>query len=195
MQQQPTIRFRRDLLLAGSLLLLSLLSAQPSPAQDKPVDAMCMLEEHNILRAAVGTPELRWSDALAGQAAAWAKELQKTGCGMKHSQSGLGENIYWASAWKSGTRSPGKSSWQWRLSPQPITEKNVVASWGVEQSWYSQASNTCAAPSGKSCGHYTQMVWRTTREVGCAKAICEDSSQVWVCNYAPAGNIIGRRPY
>ncbi|HIJ89796.1 MAG: CAP domain-containing protein [Desulfobulbaceae bacterium] len=195
MQQQSAIKGRGHLLLPASVLILSLLSAQSSTAQDSSIDAMCLLEEHNTLRAAVGTPELHWSDALAGQAAAWAKKLKKTGCVMKHSRTGLGENIYWASAWKSGTKSRGKNTRQWQFSPQPITEKNVVASWAVEQPWYSQAGNTCDAPPGKSCGHYTQMVWRTTREVGCSKAICDDSSQVWVCNYAPAGNIIGQRPY
>jgi pathogenesis-related protein 1 len=104
---------------------------------------------------------------------------------MQHSRGQLGENLYWASARKTG----GKSI------PQPITEKEVVAGWATEKPWYSRATNTCEAPLGKTCGHYTQIVWEATREVGCAKAICKDSSQIWVCNYAPAGNMIGQRPY
>jgi len=146
---------------------------------------MCMVEEHNTLRATVGVPELRWSDALAHQAAAWADELKKSGCAMKHSHGKFGENLYWASARRTSTRN----------TPQPIKEKDVVANWANEQPWYSAASNTCNAPPGKTCGHYTQIVWKGTREVGCAKAVCNDSSQVWVCNYAPAGNVIGQRPY
>lgn len=189
MQQQQTITRRVQtvhfLFRATFLLLVSLVPARPSSAQGNAVDAKSMLEEHNTLRAAVGVPELRWSDALARQATTWADTLKKSGCTMQHSRSQLGENLYWASARKTGGGS----------IPQPITEKEVVASWAAEKQWHSRATNSCEAPSGKTCGHYTQMVWETTREVGCAKAICNDSSQIWVCNYAPAGNVVGQRPY
>lgn len=198
MQQQQTITRRSHAAYAvfSATALFSLASVCPSAAQDNGVDAMCMIKEHNTLRASVGVPEVRWSDALAKQAAAWAEELKKNGCGMKHSHAAkVGENLYWASPLKTGTRSKGQNTWKWLLTPQPIKEENVIASWTTEQPWYSLSSNTCNAPPGKTCGHYTQMVWAGTREVGCAKAVCNDSSQVWVCNYAPAGNVIGQRPY
>lgn len=189
MQQQPTITRRsqavRFLFHATFWLLFCLVPVRPSSARGNAVDAKSMLEEHNTLRAAVGVPKLRWSDALARQATAWAAKLKKSGCAMQHSRGTLGENLYWASARKTG----GKSI------PQPITEKEVIASWATEKSWYSRAADTCEAPPGKTCGHYTQIVWEATREVGCAKAICNDSSQIWVCNYAPAGNVLGQRPY
>ena len=198
MQQQQTITRRNQpaFALLTAALILSLVLVRASGAQDNGVDAMCMLDGHNTLRAAVGVPELRWADGLARQAANWAEELKKSGCGMKHSPAAkLGENLYWASPLKTGARSKSQRAWKWRLTPQPITEASVVASWATEQPWYSQANNTCNAPSGKTCGHYTQIVWAGTREVGCGKAMCDDSSQVWVCNYAPAGNVIGQRPY
>ncbi len=199
MQQQQTIirqtRTAYSLLSASLLLLFCLVPVRPSSARDNKVDAMCMVQEHNALRAAVGAPELRWSDALARQAAAWAGKLKKEGCAMKHSRGKLGENLYWASAQKTTTRSKGSSTWKSRLTLQSIKEKHVVASWASEKPWYSRATNTCNAPPGKSCGHYTQMVWENTREIGCGKAVCDDNSQVWVCNYAPAGNVVGQRPY
>ncbi|MCX5865586.1 MAG: CAP domain-containing protein [Deltaproteobacteria bacterium] len=197
MQQQQTITHRNQTAYAVlSAALLCLVLARPSAAQDNKIDAMCMVEEHNTLRASVGVPELHWSDALARQAASWAAELKKSGCGMQHSHAArVGENLYWASPLKTGSRSKGNSAWKWSLPPQPIKEQNVIAAWATEEPWYSQASNTCNAPPGKTCGHYTQMVWAGTREVGCAKAVCGDSSQIWVCNYAPAGNVIGQRPY
>ena len=188
MQQQQTITRRNQTasaaISAAFLLLFCLVPAGPSSAQGNTVDAKSMLEEHNTLRAAVGVPELRWSDALARQAATWAAKLKKSGCAMQHSRGTLGENLYWASARKTGGRN----------IPQPITEKEVVAGWAAEKQWYSRAANSCEAPPGKTCGHYTQMVWEATREVGCAKAICNDSSQIWVCNYAPVGNVLGQRP-
>ena len=198
MQQQQTMirQSQSALALLSAAFLLSLVQARPGMAQDKGVDAMCVLEEHNALRASVGSPNLRWSEPLARQASGWANTLKKEGCGMKHSHAAkAGENLYWASPLKTGTRSKGKSAWKWSVTIQPITGKDVVASWATEKQWYSQATNTCDAPPGKTCGHYTQLVWETTREIGCGKAICDDSSQIWVCNYAPAGNVAGQRPY
>jgi len=31
--------------------------------------------------------------------------------------------------------------------------------------------------------------------VGCAAYQCSDKSQVWICQYHPAGNIVGRKPF
>jgi len=104
---------------------------------------------------------------------------------MSHSgTSGLGENLFWASPirYSDGTK-----------KPQPVTPTKVTHSWGGEKQHYDHASNTCAG--GKMCGHYTQVVWKTTREIGCAKAVCSDHAQIWVCHYAPPGNWRGQRPF
>ncbi|MBU1404385.1 MAG: hypothetical protein KKE83_06640 [Proteobacteria bacterium] len=179
MQQQQTVtrRSQRAHAALSVALLLCLVPANPCAAQNNGVDAMCMVEEHNSLRASVSVPKLRWSDALARQAAAWAEELKKTGCEMKHSRTKFGENLYWASPLKTGAGRKGKNAMKGRLAPQPIKEENVVAAWAAEQPWYSAATDTCDAPPGKTCGHYTQMVWATTREIGCGKAVCNDNSQ------------------
>jgi pathogenesis-related protein 1 len=77
---------------------------------------------------------------------------------------------------------------------QQVSPEQVVDSWGSEKADYDYANNSCAP--GKMCGHYTQMVWRTTATVGCARAVCEDNlQQVWVCQYQPAGNWVDNRPY
>ncbi|MBV9296765.1 MAG: hypothetical protein JO145_14435, partial [Acidobacteriaceae bacterium] len=55
---------------------------------------------------------------------------------------------------------------------------------------YQYAANSCFAV----CGHYTQVVWRDTREVGCGM-VHDARREVWVCDYAPYGNIVGERPY
>ena len=66
--------------------------------------------------------------------------------------------------------------------------------WASERADYDYTHNSCA--KGRICGHYTQVVWRTTTTVGCAIAVCEDTSeQVWVCHYQPPGNWIGKKPY
>ncbi|CAK9327998.1 unnamed protein product [Citrullus colocynthis] len=45
------------------------------------------------------------------------------------------------------------------------------------------------------CGHYTQVVWKDSIRIGCAKANCRTGGAFIVCNYDPHGNIIGQRPY
>jgi len=74
-----------------------------------------------------------------------------------------------------------------------VTIRHVVKAWADEEPWYNYKSNSCLP--GKQCGHYTQMVWRDTTEVGCAVKFCGDQSQNWVCSYNPPGNVIGKRPY
>ena len=43
-------------------------------------------------------------------------------------------------------------------------------------------------------GHYTQLVWRATREVGCASATGA-REDILVCRYAEAGNYRGEQPF
>ena len=122
---------------------------------------------------------------LAKSAQAWADELRKNNCAMVHdNQSQYGENIFWASAtrWSDG-----------RTEVQDISGEFVVDDWASEMNDYHYETNSCAP--GRMCGHYTQTIWRTTEEVGCAKAICEDGGQIWLCRYSPGGNIVGERPY
>ncbi len=96
----------------------------------------------------------------------------------------VGENLFWASPvmYSNGTS-----------ALQPVTATQVVDSWGAENKDYNYQSNTCK--KGQICGHYTQVVWRDTTQIGCGKAVCSDNSQVWVCQYSPAGNYIGKKPY
>jgi pathogenesis-related protein 1 len=158
-------------------------------AQAGEVDTAAVIAAHNKWRAEVGLTEpLRYSPALAQSAQAWADHLKQTNhCRMKHSKPDgrYGENLYWASAveWSDGRR-----------DLQKVSSTKVVDSWGSERADYDYHTNHCTP--GKMCGHYTQMVWRTTTVVGCAMAVCEDTQeQVWACQYQPAGNWLGQKPY
>lgn len=46
-------------------------------------------------------------------------------------------------------------------------------------------------------GHFTQVVWKNSNRIGCASAPVEweNGSRIWVCNYAPAGNIMSNTEY
>ncbi len=144
-----------------------------------------MVTAHNTWRAKVGVPAVTWSSKLADVAQSWADNLKSQGCKMQHSTgTGYGENLYWASPLK---YSDG------RVAAQTIPPTKAVDSWGNEIKDYTYDSNTCA--TGKVCGHYTQVVWKTSTEIGCGMAVCGDFSQVWVCNYNPLGNYRGQKPY
>ncbi|MFZ2162597.1 MAG: CAP domain-containing protein [Sideroxyarcus sp.] len=157
-------------------------------AQALEVDADRMVAAHNRWRKTVGVPPLTYSTELAASARKWADHLKRSNqCRMQHSapDAKYGENLYWASAieWSNGKR-----------ELQPVSPKMVVDSWGSEVSDYNHKTNSCT--KGKMCGHYTQVVWKSTTTVGCAVAVCEDSQeQVWVCQYQPPGNWVGKRPY
>lgn len=159
------------------------------PAFAGELDTAAFVKVHNKWRAEVGvTEKLSYSTELEVSAQAWADNLKKTNrCKMRHSkgEGNYGENIYWASAlaWSDG-----------RKELQHVTPKQVVDGWGSEKADYDYTNNSCTP--GKMCGHYTQMVWRATTSVGCAVAVCEDTQQqVWVCQYQPAGNWVGNKPY
>lgn len=115
-----------------------------------------------------------WSTELESVARDWAYKLSREyGCRMMHSSINYGENIFW--------------------SNYPVKAKYVVDYWAEERFNYDYSTNSCRL--GKVCGHYTQIVWKETKELGCGRALCEGGEEIWVCNYNPAGNIKGKKPY
>jgi len=159
-----------------------------SGASAESINKAEMVNAHNKWRSQVGVSNLVWSDRVARVAQSWANQLKNEGCAMRHSsrrqRQGYGENLYWASAvrWSNGRR-----------DVQNVSSTKVVDSWGSEIADYHYSSNSCN--SGAVCGHYTQVVWNRTTKVGCGMAICNDKAQIWVCNYDPAGNYVGVKPY
>ena len=146
----------------------------PRPTAAAPVTSdigQQMVTAHNQWRSKVGVGPVRWSNTLATYAQEWANYLAANNKFQHRSNGKYGENLFWAQ---------GK-----RWSP---TE--VVNSWGSEVKDYTYKSNKCNGV----CGHYTQIVWRNTTEVGCAVAR-SGNQEVWVCNYNPPGNYVGQRPY
>ena len=180
MRPSPRLPRAADLLLLLSLCAPSAAEAAGGSVLDGITAA------HNRVRAANGLPSLRWSGQLAATAREWADHLAtRNSCRMRHRpNNAYGENLYWHSAmlFSNGDQ-----------AVMPVAPAQVVNLWAAEKKHYDAASNRC--DPGRVCGHYTQLVWRSTREVGCARSVCPDQGQVWVCNYHPAGNIIGHSPF
>ncbi|HVC62001.1 MAG TPA: CAP domain-containing protein [Acetobacteraceae bacterium] len=146
----------------------------PAPARGNlPPSSLAqeMLEAHNAVRAQVGDPPLAWSPRLAAVAQDWANHSIATGIFAHRPDNRYGENLY---AITGGAASPVQ----------------VVAAWAAEARGYDLRGNTCTGV----CGHYTQLVWRATRSVGCGVAT-DPEREIWVCDYDPPGNVVGYRPY
>jgi hypothetical protein len=141
-------------------------------------EAVEFLYYHNVVRMARWELPLTWSTRLESYARWWAAQ-RRGDCALRHSfpegQFALGENIFWGGA--GAAWSPG----------------DAVKDWAAEGVDYSYAANACAP--GRDCGHYTQIVWRGTATVGCARVVCDDGGVFITCNYYPPGNVVGQRPY
>ena len=56
-------------------------------------------------------------------------------------------------------------------------------------------SNLCShryTLSRAGTGHFSQVVWKGSKEIGVGKALTEDGRVFVVCNYNPAGNVMGQ---
>lgn len=70
----------------------------------------------------------------------------------------------------------------------------MVEAWGDERKVYN-----FDRPTGfsMSTGHFTQLIWKNTNSVGCGRVDCDNSARdgasgwLVVCEYWPAGNVIG----
>ena len=135
-------------------------------------DAKAILDAHNQARAQVGVKPLVWSTELSAIASIYAKKLASTGQFEHSGQRGYGENLFMGTAGAYG----------------PV---DGVRAWVDESRDYDYNANH---GHGKTVGHYTQVVWSGTTAVGCGQAMGHGS--MWmVCNYFPAGNVVGQRPY
>jgi hypothetical protein len=171
------------------------------------------LDQHNQVRGLVSPPAspvlscLDWDVNLATVAANWAATCpitevavpppgSGTACALTHNANrssqyaglggsgSVGENMF--AAFPVGAATPAFA----------VTGAPYPFSWESEKVDYTYATNTCTV--GRVCGHYTQLVWRNSLRLGCGTAECLCKGSTWrvmVCDYNPAGNVIGQWPY
>jgi len=154
-----------------------------NPTKDTPVVSKgnltqaqkdAFVNRHNFYRKEVGVAPLVWNESLANHAYEWAKHLADNKCELKHRpdsgpyKDDYGENIAWS------------------YNPDPV---NSVDMWGAEKKQWKGG-----VVRDMSAGHYTQIIWSKTTEIGCAVVKCANGNYITVCNYNPAGNYIGVSP-
>lgn len=136
-----------------------------------------VLEVHNRERAEVGAPPLTWSDDLAASSAEWALHLASLG-ELQHS----------------GGRAYGENLWMG--STGYYSYSAMAQSWADEKRLFVYGTFPKVSSDGNwaNVGHYTQVIWKNTTQVGCAVAT-GGSWDILVCRYGPPGNWIGEKPY
>ena len=135
------------------------------------------LEVHNAARREVGVEvDLAWSPNLAAQAQRYAETLARSGRFEHAPDVAEGENLFW-----------------FEDSEQARPAAEASEGWYAEKADY-RYGPVPARAGRKMVGHYTQMVWRETREVGIGMARSKHGLYV-VARYSPAGNIVGEKPY
>ncbi|KAG0658290.1 hypothetical protein C6P46_005841 [Rhodotorula mucilaginosa] len=134
------------------------------------------LSEHNTFRATHHADPLVWNTTIQAAAQKWADH-----CVWEHSGGKVGpygENLY-------------------ALAPitqtQPLDAKAGIKAWNDEEKMYDYSK-----PTGftHETGHFTQTVWKGTKQLGCAFARCDDIigkglGAFLVCEYWPGGNMVG----
>ena len=166
-------------------LLVVLVASTDAVGKAKKVndvpDSQAFVEAHNLVRIKVQKPAgytkewaplppVAWSDEVALGAQAWAEQLRSNKCKLMHSDAPYGENL-----------AAGKD----------LDIAQAVQLWASEGKKYSYSP---VYDFDMFTGHYTQVVWRKTTHIGCARVSCGKNNVV-VCRYSPAGNRVGSAPY
>jgi uncharacterized protein YkwD len=154
-------------IISAIMLSSSCFAMQKNPANSDQNFSQQILQAHNFWRAKHHAPNLVWDESLARYAHDHASN-----CVFKHSVAPkYGENLI------AGYRSIPTAIHAWYAENQLYSYRNPGFSYQT--------------------GHFTQLIWKGTTRVGCGYADCAGRNgtpgRYLVCEYAPAGNIIGKK--
>jgi Cysteine-rich secretory protein family len=139
-----------------------------------------ILAAHNIERQSVGQPPLRWSVKLEAGAKAWADHQAATST-FEHADEVPGQQPQGETLWM-GTKDA--------YSPE-----QMVGAWIDEKKLFKPGffPNVSTTGNWVDVGHYSQVIWYKTVEIGCAKAANQKDDYL-VCRYFPSGNWDAENP-
>jgi uncharacterized protein YkwD len=129
--------------------------------------AQQMIDRHNVLRAKHCAPPLTWSPKAARAAQRWARHLANIGSLQHGDHSGMGQNLAF-------------------VSGQPCDGACFTDLWYDEIRDY----NFNAPGFSPKTVHFTQVVWKSTTQIGVGHVSLWQKTFV-VANYIPPGNVWG----
>jgi Cysteine-rich secretory protein family len=166
--------------MSGVLIAIALATAAPArPAPTLSFNAR-LLAAHNGERQRVGMPALLWSDRLSADAKAWADHLARTAT-FDHAPD------------QPGKEPQGENLWMG--TAKAYSPEDMVGSWIEERALFRPGLFPKISSTGnwQDVGHYTQLIWFSTTQVGCALSANREDEYL-VCRYGPPGNWIGQSP-
>ncbi len=134
----------------------------------KSIDIQSVVNRTNQIRQErYSDTNVIWNDILASSAQEYANTLALNG-DMKHSSNTLySENL--------------------AAAPHYISYTQATDWWYKEKAYYDYDTNSCHI--GKGCGHYAQLIWKDTIEMGCGSAIYQAGKYlggtIIICHYNP----------
>ena len=149
-------------------------------------DKLIALQVHNDARKEVGVAPLVWSEKLEQQALKYAKQIARTN-NYKHSNTKDGENLAMFYEYEESNKVK-----TYIYSDTPLYDASMAWYEEIKDYKYSKIKRFRIGPK---IGHYTQMVWKDTKEVGIASAISKNGKVYVVARYYPVGNYLGEYPY
>lgn len=146
-------------------------SSSDSSSEEDDFVADC-LKAHNDYRKKHGVPLLKISKDLNKVAKDWADTIARKDVMQHRPNNQYGENIYCA----------------WSSNPA----HKIKGSEAVD-SWYSEIKDFRFGrePADLRAGHFTQVVWRDSKELGVGTARSRGGKIYVVANYNPPGNMVG----
>ena len=130
-----------------------------------------ILENHNYHRRIHQVDDLERDSEIEAMAQAYSEKLANEIGDLVHSYvAGYGENLYYC----------------WSSSGICVSGEEASEEWYKEISKYNFDNPGYISGTG----HFTQLVWKSSKKIGCGAA-CNSANKCYVtCNYSPQGNII-----
>ncbi|KAJ9582036.1 hypothetical protein L9F63_003619, partial [Diploptera punctata] len=134
------------------------------------------LNWHNVYRQRHGAPPFTLCSELCSLAQSWANHLAHINTFYYRNDRDVGQNLFCR---------PTNSI------QNDVTGQEVVSYWYSAVRQYNYSKEPDVLHANVNAGHFTQLVWASSRQFGVGKARSRSGKVIVVAHYRPPGNISG----